>query len=265
MRRRVVIISYDGGEENFLPNLQYDVDNYKSYFALPEAGAWEDHEIRHLNSPSTEVLQRRFIRWRELGIEYYIVIFTGHGYCDEHGNRFVQINDNEDLSVEDLRKLVGEARCLFISDSCGSIWTPGRDRIEDSINEQRTFSAGNEHYADLCREMYNEKVLLAPHGSFVQAYASAFDEAAMYDEDKLHSVYSYYLLDYARRRIRLKKAKRNNRELYTETSSFTFVHEHARQAVVEYSSGRQNPVCVIDKGRQLPFLVVPRRTRVRVV
>ena len=41
-------------------------------------------------------------------------------------------------------------------------------------------------------------------------------------------------------------------------TSFTFIHEIAKRTVQDITKGKQNPVCVIEKGAQFPFLVVPK-------
>lgn len=259
MKRRLVIISYDGGEENLLPDLQYDINNYISFFSMPEAGAWDKEEIRYLISPSISKLENRFKTWRILGIEFYVIIFTGHGYCDERRNRYIQLNDEEDYAVEQLKTLVGEkSRSLFISDSCGTVWTPAQEAIQDSIQEQREFSSGDVNYRGICRFKYEERLSDIPEGTFMEVYSSAFDEGALYDEDKYHSIYSYFLLKAARERIKEKRTMKKTTPFYREYTSFTFIHEIAKRTVQNITKGKQNPVCVIEKGVQFPFLVVPK-------
>ena len=92
----------------------------------------------------------------------------------------------------------------------------------------------------------------------MEVYSSAFDEGALYDEDKYHSIYSYFLLKAARERIKEKRTMKKNNPFYREYTSFTFIHEIAKRTVQNITKGKQNPVCVIGKGVQFPFLVVPK-------
>ena len=41
-------------------------------------------------------------------------------------------------------------------------------------------------------------------------------------------------------------------------SSPCHLHEIAKRTVQNITKGKQNPVCVIEKGVQFPFLVVPK-------
>ena len=240
MRRRAIILSYDGGEDNLLPGLQYDVENYVRYLSMPEAGGWTGTEIRCYDTVSREVLEDRFAYWRKIEVKYFLIIFTGHGYCNQKGRRYLQLNGEEDLAISEIRDLTGNQRTLLIADSCGTVWPPVKKRTMDSINEQRTFSATDTNYAKLCRNKYDEKIMGTEEGLFVRCYASTFDQGSVYEPNGIHSVYTHFLLE-------------------TTFGTIPQIHAVAAEKVATYTEGDQTPTIRMLKGHQFPFLVVPRR------
>ena len=258
MRRRAIIISYDGGEDNPLPGLEYDVQNYIRYLKMPEAGGWTKGEIRCFDTVSKEELMHHFDFWRRLDVQYFLIIFTGHGYCTKLGTRYLQLNEDEDLAVGEIRELTGNQRTLLIADSCGTIWPPVRERMMDSINEQKTFSATDTTYARLCREKYDEKIMETEDNLFVRVYASEFNQASVYEPNGIHSVYSHYLLETAREVIKRKNSLREKNLLYSTVGTIPEIHSKAAKEVIRYTEGEQTPTIRMYKGYQFPFLVVPK-------
>ena len=259
MRRRAIILSYDGGEDNPLPGLQYDVQNYVRYLSMPEAGGWTKSEIRCLDTVSKEELEKRFDIWRKIEVKYYLIIFTGHGYCSPKGRRYLQLNGEEDLAVSEIRELTGNQRTLLIADSCGTVWPPVKQRTMDSINEQKTFSATDTNYAKLCRDKYNEKIMETEEGLFVRCYASTFDQGSVYEPNGIHSVYTHFLLETARDEIKRRIALREKKKFYPSFGAIPQIHAIAAEKVAFYTEGDQTPTIRMFKGHQFPFLVVPRR------
>ena len=165
---------------------------------MPEAGGWTGAEIRCFDAISREELEKHFENWRKIEVKYYLIIFTGHGYCNQKGRRYLQLNGEEDLAISEIRDLTGNQRTLLIADSCGTIWPPVKQRTMDSINEQKTFSATDTNYAKLCRNKYNEKIMGTEEGLYVRCYASTFDQGSVYEPNGIHSVYTHFLLETAR-------------------------------------------------------------------
>lgn len=258
MRRRAIILSYDGGVDNPLPGLQYDVENYVNYLSMPEAGGWTNSEIRCFDTVPRKELEDRFAYWRKIEVNYYMIIFTGHGYCTPKGRRYLQLNGEEDLAVGEIRGLTGNQRTLLIADSCGTVWPPVKKKTMDSINEQMTFSATDTNYVKLCRDKYNEKIMETEDGLFVRCYASTFDQGSVYEPNGIHSVYTHFLLDTARDEIKRRTAFREKKKLYPTFGTIPQIHAIAAEKVASYTEGDQTPTIRMFKAHQFPFLVVPR-------
>lgn len=258
MRRRAIIISYDGGEDNPLPGLQYDVENYIRYLSMPEAGGWTSTEIWCFDTVSRKELEGRFAYWRDNDVKFFLIIYTGHGYCTKSKSRFLQLNGEEDLAVGEIRKLTGQQRTLLIADCCGTVWSPVKERAMDSINEQKTFSVADENYVKLCRDKYNEKIMETEEGLFVRCYASKFDQGAVYEPSGIHSVYTHYLLQTARYEIKRRTGLREKKRFFPTFCAIPEIHARAAEKVFAYTEGDQMPTIRMLKGQQFPFLVVPR-------
>lgn len=258
MRRRAIILSYDGGEDNPLPGLQYDVENYVRYLSMPEAGGWIKSEIKCFDTVSREKLDKYFEVWRKIEVQYFLIIFTGHGYCTEKGRRYLQLNGNEVLAVGEIRELTGNQRTLLIADSCGTVW-PLKQRAMVSINEQKTFSATDTNYSKLCRDKYNEKIMETEESLFVRCYASKFDQGSVYEPNGIHSVYTHFLLETARDEIKKRIGLREKKRVCPTFGTIPQIHAVAAEKVASYTEGEQTPAIRMLKGHQFPFLVVPRR------
>ena len=123
LKRRAILIESSGvrGSDD-LPGARADVKNFKQYLCSDTGGAWEDDEIRILNSPSwMDVLLEL---WVAKDFDYVFMTFSGHGYHLRNGRSLddtVVCLSDEDVRVRDMNP--ANPRCLFIIDACRKIIT----------------------------------------------------------------------------------------------------------------------------------------------
>lgn len=262
MNRRLIIITNDGGKEDFLAGVAVDRQCYINYFTSPEGGAWERNEmfIPSTNTCSPAMLYLYMLKQEGLRhVDYWLIVFCGHGGATPDGKTYFCFQKGKKCFEEQILKFRTCSRILLIADSCRSL----PEYREGGTLEQRIYcceSVGSDDlYRDLCRNIYNEKVVQVPQGTVTKGYASAFTECAEEFDDGTGGYYSQSLITTAKAEIHddLEKRAKTPLSFKTDIASFSWVHAQAKQRVVELSNGRQNPTLIISRTSQLPFYVVP--------
>jgi len=124
MNRRLVIITNDGGRQDYLAGVKADKDNYIKYFKSPAGGAWEEDEMF---IPGTDVctpsLFKQYVRKQDAieHIDYWLIVFCGHGGINELGETFFDFYNDNLMGEIEIRNMFSDSRCLLIADSCRSL------------------------------------------------------------------------------------------------------------------------------------------------
>lgn len=111
MKKRVLII----GNNNGLPGVKVDMENYKKFFKSNYGGEWNDGEIiEKLNSSKADI-EWEITLLKIMKLDYLIVIFSGHG--GQMRETMLELNDKGELiSESELREI--SIRQLNIYDCC---------------------------------------------------------------------------------------------------------------------------------------------------
>ncbi len=118
MKRIAIIVGNEGKMRNFLPGVSKDMANFKKLLLSNAGGAWEDNEIICSKYWSTVSLEKEISGQKDLGVEYFLIIFSGHGYAVKNNDTYLEIAENDDLALETLKKWLRFKKSLIISDSC---------------------------------------------------------------------------------------------------------------------------------------------------
>lgn len=158
-RKALLIGAPGGGNSIYLAGVSRDLNATRAFLMSPEGGAWYDHEIivfpdADINSIGYEV-QRMFA-------DYSIVLFSGHGFSDLTGNRFLSLsNGNYFYDRELLNK---SPRQLVVIDSCRKVLP--QLGIGDPMEEWSHFDA-NQNYLIKARKAYDFWIKNTPHGRLI--------------------------------------------------------------------------------------------------
>lgn len=255
MSRRLILILNDGGRANHLPGVAVDARNYLDFFHLPEAGLWQDEEIRvYQNNCTIDVLRTYIFQERMRGLNHCVVVFCGHGYVNEYGVTCFEVSPGHDISLIDMRHIMREVRCLMIADSCRVLYLAEGGRVP----EVRMFAAddSSDEYKQECLRLYEEDFRRLPRGHFSIGMAASNGQSAR-ESDVGGGLYSKSLLISAREVIDNKKSSVHHPEVYNSVEKFPLVHAMARLRVQQITNGEQVPECDVPQGMQAPFVVVP--------
>ena len=259
MNRKLILIISDGGGNEPLAGVHLDKDNYLSFFQSPEGGAWLDSEIIIFddNNFSLNSLEQLIQATNLIGqkIEYFLIVYCGHGYTDEEGEIHFEVNEASSMALNDLRETVCGTRCLFIADSCRTICRLN----EGGILDRRMFSSECQEYpayAALCREKYNNFILQTDPSETTILLACSFDE--MSRENTKGGLYSYNLILAAKNKIRKMRSSQIEDPSVTDASAIA-CHNAASNVVAERTHNKQHPeIYLRSRARQqFPFVVVP--------
>ena len=179
MNRKLLLISNSGTPSNFLPGVSKDIAEYNTFFQSDEGGAWMSTEIMREESLTVEKFCNVLKSLTD--IDYLMIVFCGHGYTNTHGVRYLELSENEDISIFDIRALV-RCRLTLITDCCASVFVPRLQMITESL---RTFSYGGKllRRRVQCREAYNKAIMSLPENNYFYAHACSLGESAGEDED----------------------------------------------------------------------------------
>lgn len=204
MRRKLYLIISDGGGNSPLRGVHIDKENFLNFFKSPEGGAWKDDEIQVFenNNFDLDILRISDLNARvdEKPIDFYFIVYCGHGFTDQHNQIHFEVRPDECLKLDDLLGAVAQSRCLVIADSCRAIYhLQEGGRIADLRMFSTSEDARNSAYADLCREMYNDLIEATPSTMRVVYFSNSYGETA--DENSRDGgVYSHELLAAAKRK-----------------------------------------------------------------
>lgn len=262
MRRKLYLIISDGGGNTPLRGVHIDKDNFLNFFKSPEGGAWKDDEILVFenNDFDLDIIKINDLNARidKKPIDFYLIVYCGHGFTDQHNQIYFQVRPDEHLQLNDLLGAVAKSRCLVIADSCrAKCHLREGGRIADLRMFSTSEDARNSVYADLCRKMYNDLIEATPSTMQVVYFSNSYGETA--DENSRDGgVYCNELLTAAKRkREEFETFQRHNSNSYYAT--IDEIHAEAAGMVVNKTHGRQHPEIYLNSRSRarLPFVVVP--------
>lgn len=241
-RRQLVIIANNGSSTgNFLPGVQEDVENYLDFFRSNEGGAWDDSEIvpKHCGWTESDLIGH-LSNCKTLGIDYCLIVFTGHGYFCNNSPVF-ELSSGNEVSLEKIKQAVWDCRCLMIADSCQKIHS-----VSENLMLSKSFSFSSSAYDRMLYvQAYNARLgQVTPH-SFTFASAVSKDEEAI-DTDR-GGLYSSSLLAAA---SRIKSSS-----FLSRVWSIKDVHDLAIAGVRTGSNNRQHPQITTNSLHWPPFLI----------
>lgn len=254
--RRLIIITNNGGEGNFLPGVAIDKQNYLDFFRQPESGWWQDEEIQCYDNTCSEVVLRSYIfdLRMTLRLDYVVLVFCGHGYTNNQGQQMFELSPGNEISIQLIEQLMSYTRCLMIADSCRTIV-----RMEDGgrIPGDKMFTESCEDvgYKEQCRRIYHNKFMQMAKGAFCIGRATSLNQSAREDAQN-GGVYSYALLRTARDMIACRR-KMIRKPNYDPVVSFSYIHSLARETIRQMTNSCQCPECNTIRGSQPPFVVIP--------
>lgn len=261
MNRKLVIIGNTGNRGHYVDSVNYDIANYKKYFATGNGGAWdEDHEIYapEVNTFSWQELDTYMTRCENYEhVDLWVIVFAGHGWADEvTKDTFLEpkpgTRQQEDIPVSWIRHKTRNSRCLLIADSC-RVLMPIQEGV---VVRERTFSFSDnddDNYRRQCRTLYERLLVAVPVGSFCAGYACRLNQSAGNVLGDRGGLYSDALLKVATEEI--ETIKKNHEQ--EPAVSFSYIHARARRIVLHASKGAQEPELDHDRARQIPFCVIP--------
>lgn len=259
MKRRLLIITNDGGREDYLAGVNVDKGNYIRFFRSPEGGSWEGDEMLVPQTDSfTTNSFREYIRILNNNehIDYWLIVFCGHGGIYNNHETFFDFYNNDLIGEFEIRELLSDSRCLLIADSCRVL--PVME--SGGQMEQRLFSSRikDNRYKNQSKAIYNQKIMEIPRGSFFRGYAASLYQGAQEIPFGLGGRYSYNLLLSAQREIQiLKLLHLKKRNMVEQVLSFSYIHAKTRDRVRSETGGQQIPVYYTARINQPPFCVVP--------
>lgn len=254
MKRRAILIFNDGGPSNYLPGVKVDKANYLNFLKSAEGGAWGNNEIQiYDNDCSKELLLNNIDFYRKTEqTEYWLIIFSGHGYTNDQDEIILELSPGRECSVNEIKKATDYSRRFLIADSCRSVI----HAITDSLRrERKLFSDVSAGYAyrTRCLELYMNQLEKVYKDSFNAAYAAEYNQCA--NDDTTGGFYSYELLKAANAMIEGRKASYRVDDFVVP---FARTHEIARERVIVKSSGTQVPTTEGYWLDTIPFVVVPK-------
>lgn len=262
MNRRLIIISNDGGKEDYLAGVKIDVESYLNFFTSPEGGAWDECEYKvceiglftpamlHLFMSHTE---------KEAHVDYWLIVFVGHGGSEIDGSTYFWFTNHYKCPENQIIYDTSNSRCLLIADSCSVV-----EGLNEEDNPERLLyfseSLNTDHkYRAICRNDYNKRIMRVPIGCIQKGYAAKFKQCAYENPDGTGGYYTQSLLKVANKEIKNAITDRmNNPQSFSgEAASFSWIHSQAKPIVEELSEGRQSPILYNVRTAQFPFYVVP--------
>ncbi len=131
MKKKILLVGNNDG----LPGVKIDIENYKKYFKSLTGGQWNDNEIIERLNPKKDELISLISSLKAQNLDYVIVIFSGHGGMKRE--TFLELNpDGEQFSESRFENIA--KRQVTILDCCRAKY----QIITESVHEVRMFKGG---------------------------------------------------------------------------------------------------------------------------
>lgn len=245
MKRIAIIIGNDGGIRNYLPGVSKDIVNFTEYLKSDFGGAWEDKEIIIGKDWTTQSLKREITFQKGIGADYFLIIFSGHGYAIRNRDTYFELASDDDLALNTLKRWLQFKKSLIIADSCRKyVEILEKAYARESL---RFYSKANSPFRQRYREMYDLELqrLEMFHNTII--LSTDLDECA-YDTDE-GGLYIKNLIETARSVERY-----GNAGIY----SIREMHDTVAEKVAILKGYKQNPqICSTSRTMTPPFGVKP--------
>lgn len=163
MQKRILIIGNDDG----LPGVKVDFENYKRFFKSNYGGEWSDVEIIEKLNVSKADLLTQLISLKAMKLDYLIVVFSGHG--GQERETMLELNSKgECIAESDLKNLAH--RQLNIYDCCRSY----PQLLLDSVRSEMKLKL----YSFISTRLKFEKRIMEASHQQVCLYACSIGEVA---------------------------------------------------------------------------------------
>lgn len=182
--RRAILIGSQTPNGTYLPGVESDPRDLKTFLKSPNGGAWQDDEIIVLKNPTC----RRVLSIIQSTIaDYLFVYFSGHGYAKTKTHRMIALSDG---NIQDLQLLNSSPRQLVIVDACrthersaaiGSIPWP-----EEKWHYYTGYSAA--------RAYFNQCIDGSPYGKII-VHATSDNQPAFEGQTGIGGEFTMALLD----------------------------------------------------------------------
>lgn len=181
MKKHILIIGNNEG----LPGVKIDIENYNQFFMSPFGGNWFPNEINVKLNPTKSELSAELNRLKGMSLDYLIVIFSGHG--GQERETILELNPRgETIGESDLKYLA--TRQLNIFDCCRC--------YPMSLNESALFKVLSKAFTGInTREKFEKRILQAVPQQ-VDLYSCSINEISNDTSDG--GVYSKYLIQSAK-------------------------------------------------------------------
>ena len=181
MEKKILLIGNDDG----LPGVKVDIENYKQFFKSPVGGSWLEREFTVKLNPTKRELTNELIRLKNLSLDYVIVVFSGHG--GQERETVLELNPQGELIGETELEFIAK-RQLNIFDCCRC--------YPETITDSRQFEALIKSFSSFnTRERYENRILKAIPQQVI-LYSCSIGEIS--NDTKDGGIYSRFLLKSAR-------------------------------------------------------------------
>jgi hypothetical protein len=239
MKRSALII---GAPDNSIKGVYDDMKNYRAFMKSFAGGAWYDHEIVTLESPSKYEVETQ-INLLEKS-DYSLVVFAGHGeYSRSYQATMLYINAQTKIEEHVLK--VGAPRRTLVIDACRVI---AKETLVEGM--VRKASIALDHYQDLSasRALF-ERSVMACHPGLAVLYSCNIGEGAG-DMPGTGGRYSSAILQVSGEWAESRSTPR------ASALSVSDAHDLANPLVVKRSGGSQNPRTDLPRNvPRFPFAV----------
>ena len=228
MKRIAIIIGNDGGIRNHLPGVSKDMANFTEYLKSDFGGAWEDNEIIIGKDWTTQSLEREITFQKAIRVDYFLIIFYGHGYAIKGRDTYFELADNDDLALSTLKRWLHFNKSLIIADSCRKyIEILEKAYARESL---RFYSKANSPFRHRYREIYDQELQRLEMFHNTVVLSTDLNECA--DDTDEGGLYTKTLIETAR-----SEARYGSAGIY----SIRDLHDIAAEKVAILKGYRQNP------------------------
>lgn len=163
---------------HFCRGVSKDLESYENFFRSDNGGAWGSSEIatRRTGWTSLGLYNELFSRRMNGGLDYAMIVFSGHGYAERDGEPMFELSENEVISLSGICSFLPAQKMLMIADSCQGII---------KLNEGGPI-ASTRHFSSIsdsdsrrrCQEAFDKKLAELPKGMIVTAASTSVGEEA---------------------------------------------------------------------------------------
>lgn len=133
MEKKILLIGNNDG----LPGVKIDLENYKKYFLSEIGGEWYDSEIIEKLNPKKEDLIKLIDSLRTKLLDYIIVIFSGHGGMKR--DTILEINPENELFSETRFENIASKQVTILD--CCRTYAQNLSESVENMRFMKSFSA----------------------------------------------------------------------------------------------------------------------------